>query len=96
MKSSPTNADLRERTLQRGRVYSDRTRGQQGVTLFDEVALLNDINAACGGAVPAAQPASQSAQSVEQRLEKLRALKEKGLISEEEYQTQRTKIVGEI
>ena len=45
-------------------------------------------------ATPPAQPAP--ADSVEQRLERLETLKQKGLISDEEYRTQRQRILGEI
>ena len=49
LKSNPTNPDLKQRT-QLGRIYSNLTRRKRGVTIFDEVALMNDINAACAGA----------------------------------------------
>jgi len=50
LKADPTNSNLRETTLHFGRTYSNLTRNNKGVTIFDEVALSNDINAACGGA----------------------------------------------
>jgi hypothetical protein len=51
LKRDPANPDLREETLYLGRAYSNLTRSRKGVTLFDEVALSNDINAACAGAL---------------------------------------------
>jgi hypothetical protein len=45
-------------------------------------------------AVAPAQPAQ--ADTIEQRLQRLDALKQKGLISEEEYRTQRQRVLGEI
>ncbi len=47
LKQDPHNPDARERTLAKGRVYATRARSGAGVNLFDEVALMNDINAAC-------------------------------------------------
>ena len=50
LRQNPTDPDLKQQTLALGRAYSNITRDQQGVTVFDEVALSNDINAACAGA----------------------------------------------
>ena len=47
---APTNPELKQRTLALGRTYSNLTRDQKGQTIFDEVALMNDINAACAAA----------------------------------------------
>jgi hypothetical protein len=99
LKSNPTNANLRQQTLQFGRAYSNLTRNKKGVTIFDEVALSNDINAACAGAtfVPQQQTSSEPVSpSTEQRLAKLADLKSKGLIDEQEYISSRQKILDEI
>lgn len=53
LKREPANATLRQRTLELGRVYSNLTRDKEGVTLFDEMAIKNDLDAACAGAVVA-------------------------------------------
>ncbi len=50
LKQSPTNPDIKQHTLALGRYYSDLTRDNQGHTIFDEIALMNDINAACAAA----------------------------------------------
>ena len=50
LKTDPRNADLRQQTLALGRAYSNLMRDKKGRTVFDEVALMNDINAACSGA----------------------------------------------
>src|SRR4051812_19834649 len=82
LKSDPTNAGLRQATLALGRKYSNLTRNGKGVALFDEVALMNDLNAAAGGTIAIAQPvmpavvsdaagAIPGAVSVETRLEQL-------------------------
>ena len=49
LKAHPTDPEVRQGTLEYGRRYSNLTRNKKGVTIFDEVALMNDINAACGG-----------------------------------------------
>jgi hypothetical protein len=98
LKAAPTNANLRQQALQLGRAYSNLTRNKKGVTLFDEVALMNDINAACAGAATLrnVEVASVPTQPVEERLNKLAALKAKGLIDEAEYQARRHKILDEV
>jgi hypothetical protein len=106
LKHSPTNANLRQRTLELGRHYSNLTRNKQGVTVFDEVALSNDIGAACAGAGSANAAAVRSAplknivasnkSSMEERLTKLLELKSKGLITEQEYESKRTRILDEV
>ena len=50
LKVDPRNPEKRQRTLQLGREYSKTTRDDKGITVFDEVALMNDINAACAAA----------------------------------------------
>src|SRR5215207_1901244 len=56
LKEKPTDADLKQQTLALGRHYSNLTRDQKGITVFDEVALSNDINAACAGASAYSNP----------------------------------------
>ena len=51
LRNLPTSPELRIQTLELGRIYSNLTRGQQGVAIFDEIALKNDIDAACASAV---------------------------------------------
>lgn len=96
LKANPTNADLRQTTLQLGRTYSNLTRNKSGVTVFDEVALSNDINAACAGAATLVANKQALSQTIESRLQKLAELKSKGLIDDEEYAARRTKILDEV
>jgi len=102
LKHDPTNANLRQRTLELGRRYSNLTRNQQGVTVFDEVALSNDIGAACAGAsaavrsTPLKNIVASNKSSVEERLTKLLELKSKGLITEQEYESKRTRVLDEV
>lgn len=100
LKTNPTDPDLRRRTLDFGRHYSNLTRQRRGVTVFDEVALANDINAACAAAAgpqtPAAAQSDSSTQTLEQRLSRLKSLLEGGSITQTEYQERRSKILDEI
>ena len=97
LKSNPINADLRQQALNLGRKYSNLTRDKKGVTVYDEVALMNDINAACAGAASMARPQQGlMSQTIEERLAKLSELKSKGLISEQEYTSRRQRILDEV
>jgi hypothetical protein len=102
LKDNPTNADLRQETLKLGRVYSNLACNAEGVTIFDEVALMNDINAVCGGVTnitntpPLPSPTNTASLSLEERLVKLSELRAKGLIDEQEYNTKRKQILDEI
>jgi ribosome-binding protein aMBF1 (putative translation factor) len=97
LKASPTNADLRQETLKLGRRYSNLTRNKRGVTIFDEVALSNDINAACAGTTNIHENKSAKPdQTIELRLQRLADLKAKGLIDDEEYAARREKILDEV
>jgi hypothetical protein len=89
LKAQPASADLRQRALELGRTYSNLTRGRQGVTVYDEMALMNDISAATANAVAGAS-------SAEERLRKLGDLKAKGLITDQEYEAQRKQILSDL
>ncbi|HYG80135.1 MAG TPA: SHOCT domain-containing protein [Pyrinomonadaceae bacterium] len=97
LKANPTSADLRQTALSLGRTYSNLTRSRKGVTVFDEVALMNDINAACAGATVISEKNSTALKpSIEERLEKLAELKSKGLIDDQEYVARKQKILDEV
>lgn len=98
LKSNPTNANLRLITLELGRIYSNLTREETGVTIFDEIALMNDINAACAGATVLSNSIQCVAisRTIEQRLNNLKELKEKEVINETEYNSKRQKILDDI
>jgi hypothetical protein len=98
LKSAPTNADLKLRTLALGRTYSNLTRDTKGNTLFDEVALMNDINAACAAATANsyAAHAPSAGTTVEDRLRTLGNLRTKGLIDETEFAKRRSEILSSI
>lgn len=101
----PTKAELRQKTLQLGRTYSNLTRDSKGVTIFDEIALMNDINAACAGATTAINKAPASSvkvatlvkvASLEDRLIRLSKLKDQGLVDDVEYKAKRQQLLDEV
>jgi hypothetical protein len=97
LKRDPHNPDLRETTLVLGRRYASITRGSKLVTVFDEVALMNDINAACaraGTQVPASRENSEA--DIEARLKKLERLLSQGLITQDEFRSRRQAILDEV
>jgi Flp pilus assembly protein TadB len=95
LKRNPANADLRQRTLELGRTYSNLMRDQKGNTVFDEVALMNDINAACAATLHVVS-APPSSNDLEERLRVLQGLKDKGLIDDAEYAKRKADILAQI
>ncbi len=98
LKNNPSDASRKQECLQLGRELADlcrRYQGLSGVTIFDELALMNDINAACGAA-SSLSTETEISQTLEQRLAKLSELKGKNLLSEQEYNARRQKILDEI
>jgi len=91
LKAAPSNPDVKQRTLDFGRTYSNLTRQSKGVTVYDEMALANDISAATAGATAAAVPAT-----VQERLTRLDELRASGTITEAEHAARRQKIVEEL
>lgn len=103
LKHDPNNPDLRELTLKIGRQYADLTRNSDGRSVFDEVALMNDINAACARApfgqngivkVEVTNPLAVSGRSVAQEIEKLGQLLIAGVITGEEFERGKTLFLG--
>lgn len=103
LKNDPNNPDLRETTLQLGRRYSNLMRDNKGHTIFDEVALMNDINAACARAtvgvnsvakVEVTNPMAVSGKSVAQEIEKLGQLLIAGVITGEEFERGKSLFLG--
>jgi Short C-terminal domain len=95
------SADLRQQALARGREYSNLTRSQKGVTIYDEMAVMNDIGAATAGATtlaatPAPAPVVASTTSVEDRIKRLDELRTKGIVNDQEYEERRRKILDEL
>nr|AUN37268.1 hypothetical protein [uncultured bacterium] len=94
LKKDPANPELRERTLGAGRHYSNLTRNRQGVTVYDEVALSNDIGAACAAA--STTTSIGRSDDLFERLKKLDKLKEHGFITDDEYSLRRKRILDEV
>jgi hypothetical protein len=100
LKQNPNDPECREKALLLGRYYSSLTRGSKSVTVYDEVALANDIGAACAGAGQISSSAIDTPtianQSIEQRLGRLKALLDSGAIDELEYRERRSKLLDEV
>lgn len=103
LRCDPNNPDLREKTLELGRAYSNMMRNNKGHTIFDEMALMNDINAACAratvgqysvGNVAVTNPIHLRGKSVAQEIEKLGQLFMQGAITAEEYERGKTTFLG--
>jgi hypothetical protein len=101
LKRDPHNPDLREQTLQYGRRYAQLVRNT--MKAFDEVALMNDINAACaraGSKVKVEQDGDdrrgREERSIDRRLEELERLRRKAAITDDEYRSRRKAILDEI
>lgn len=90
LRQDPGNPTKRQTALALGREYSALSR-QGGATIYDEMALNNDISAAAA-AVGTAQ-AGPAVSSPADRLKRLDELKAQGLISDTEHQAQRSKIL---
>jgi hypothetical protein len=95
LKKNSANADLRQRTLELGRVYSNLMRDQKGNTVFDEVALMNDINAVCAATQQVVSTQLPSG-DLEERLRRLQGLKDKGLIDDAEYAKRKSELIAQI
>ena len=102
LKLDPGNPDLRQRTLGYGRTYSALMREENKSTIFDEMALMNDINAACAATQQVTAPVapestlSRTTDDLEERFLKLQGLKDKGLIDEEAYNKRKSELLAQI
>ena len=96
LRTAPTDPGVKEKALMAGREYASWTREGSGVTVFDEVALTNDIQAACAAASNAGSSPAAPTLTLEQRLERLETLKQRALISSAEYESKRAAILAEL
>ena len=100
--AAPGDPNLKQTTLALGRSYSNLTRNRKGVTIFDEMALMNDLNAATAGVYSKVSASStppsalSSSPTTAERLRKLDDLKIQGLINEQEYAERRTTILNDV
>lgn len=93
LRREPCNPALRAKVLDLGRHYSFLSRDEIGIAIFDEVALMNDLQAAATGNHSEFEPPKAS---IEERLEKLEKLKQKGYISDEQYESRNSKILDDL
>ena len=98
LRKDPNDTSKREEALTLGRRYADLVREDHRTT-FDEVALMNDLNAIQPTASTITVEVDNSAETVdstEQRLNELEHLRSDGFITEAEYQERRSAILDEI
>ncbi|MBN2703011.1 MAG: hypothetical protein JXR23_02270 [Pontiellaceae bacterium] len=95
LKEDPGNADIRQKTLSCGREYSRILRKSMANSVFDEVALMNDINAACAVTQQVSTKPIQP-DDIESRLIKLQDLNSKGLIDDADYRKRKEEIMSQI
>lgn len=102
LKIDPHNPELREQVLNLGRKWANTARGLHSmgfkdVIVLDEVAMLNDINAACARAGSKVTiEADGRKPSIEERLKQLDDLRAKRLITEEEFRSRREQILKDV
>jgi len=92
LKESPDDNDARQEALRLGRRFVKVAQDDKH-TLFDEVALMNDLSAI---QQTSTKPTELESSNIEQRLLKLDELKSKGLITEDDYQKRKDAILDEI
>jgi hypothetical protein len=90
LKEKPSDPNLRQEALRLGRAYSSLTRQNGRVTVYDEISLANDINAAC------AATTNRSSDPPEARLARVTELRGRGLLSEEEFRLKRQEILDQL
>lgn len=95
LKEMPNNSEQRQATLLAGRQYARLIRESGSETLFDEVALLNDMNAVAGQQV-APGGSEPPAMSYEERLARLQKLAAEGHLTKEEYVEARKRLLHEL
>jgi hypothetical protein len=99
LRESPDSSQEREATLHAGREFARLVREGGSETVFDEVALMNDINAIAGQQVFArSTERGQRADdlSIEERLVRLRKLAEAGQVTKEEYLERRKRVLDQL
>ena len=94
LKRDPTNPDLRAKTLELGREYSNTRRDNKGHPLFDEMALMNDINAACARAPVVAAVAAQPQATPADQIQALANLMHKGVLTQQEFCRAKANVIG--
>lgn len=93
LKSDPNNPDLRQKTLELGRTFSKLMRNSKGGTPFDELALMNDINAACARS-PEIGVSKAASATIADQIEKLARLREEDIITDDEFNSAKANMIG--
>lgn len=96
LRNNPNDAELKQNTITLGRTYSNLTRNKNGDIAFDEMALMNEINAACANTQPIQFQTAVPKPTVQERLAQLQQLKEQNLLSDNEFKARRQQILSEI
>jgi hypothetical protein len=95
LRKHPNDPDLRDKVLMLGRRCFGQIIYPDSHARFDEVALMNDINAACARAtigedkvlkVEITNPQALSSKSIAQQIEELKELHARGVITSEEFE----------
>ena len=91
LRKDPKNADLKRETVQLGQCFSRLSIGRDGRPAFDEAALNKAIAAVCP---PELYP-SPAEDSLATRLDQLARYRQRGLITEQEYQQKREELLAD-
>lgn len=94
LRENPNNAYLREKALMAGRDYYGTLRLDGRLTIYDEQAITNDINVAIGNGNPI-EPHNNS-NNVYKDIEQLANLKDKGILTEEEFNEKKRVLLEKI
>lgn len=95
LRMNPSSPELAQKTIQAARAYSKTTRATAFGQLADEDTLMKEINSVISGEKAIAQN-TISGQTIEERLAKLTDLKNKNMITPEEYEARKKTILDEI
>ncbi|HVL38843.1 MAG TPA: SHOCT domain-containing protein [Fimbriimonadaceae bacterium] len=108
LKMHPADPRAREDALAKGRIYSNMTRNGPGVAIYDEMAIKNDLDAAC--AAHAAGPPVRGHFDVPRvngslnfgvdepaaKLQRIKELHQRGLISDEEFSQKKAEVLASL
>ena len=95
LRKNTNNNELREYALACGRYYATLAANDKR-TMFDEVALMNDLNAIQATTAQPAPAPQENKGDVKTRLANLESLYKEEIITKEEYETRRNQILSEV
>lgn len=88
LKNDSNNAELKKKVLEVGREYYSTCRTDGKLTIYDEQAIQNDITAHC--------IENNSTNTIYNDIERLAKLKEKGILTEEEFLEKKQELLRQI